>query len=151
MNLLELVGAAEGDADARLRRTAMPADEAVRAAGEAAERRREIVRSRIDVMRGYAETTDCRRRTLLGYFGETLPAPCGTCDNCDAGTSRDDAGDVPEGVPAAQEAVRHPEFGDGVVMSVEPDRMTVLFTEHGYRTLALDAVRAHDLVEPVEA
>ena len=30
-------------------------------------------------------------------------------------------------------------------MSTEPDRVTVLFAEHGYKTLALDAVRENDL------
>ena len=45
--------------------------------------------------------------------------------------------------------VRHPQWGDGVVMSTEPDRVTVLFAEHGYKTLSLDAVRENDLLEPV--
>ena len=57
-------------------------------AAEIAEQRRETVRSRIEMMRGYAETTDCRRRLLLGYFGEQLVDPCGHCDNCEAGTAR---------------------------------------------------------------
>jgi ATP-dependent DNA helicase RecQ len=31
----------------------------------------------------YSESGDCRRKTLLGYFGETLPVEnCGNCDNC---------------------------------------------------------------------
>jgi ATP-dependent DNA helicase RecQ len=30
----------------------------------------------------YAETRDCRRATLLKYFGEEFPAPCNGCDNC---------------------------------------------------------------------
>ncbi|WP_329352846.1 RecQ family ATP-dependent DNA helicase [Streptomyces sp. NBC_01261] len=41
-----------------------------------------LEQSRIDMMRGYAETTDCRRRFLLGYFGDSVPVPCGACDNC---------------------------------------------------------------------
>ena len=45
--------------------------------------------------------------------------------------------------------MRHPEWGDGVVMSTEPDRVTVLFAEHGYKTLSLDAVRDNALcLEP---
>ncbi|MFE6481925.1 RecQ family ATP-dependent DNA helicase [Streptomyces sp. NPDC057757] len=40
-------------------------------------------RSRVDMMRGLAETTGCRRRFLLGYFGERLHAPCGNCDGCE--------------------------------------------------------------------
>ena len=46
-------------------------------------------------------------------------------------------------------AARHPEWGDGVVMSTEPDRVTVLFAEHGYKTLSLDAVRENNLLVPV--
>ncbi|WP_405854276.1 RecQ family ATP-dependent DNA helicase [Streptomyces sp. NBC_01515] len=41
-----------------------------------------LEQSRVDMMRGYAETTDCRRRFLLGYFGDSVPVPCRACDNC---------------------------------------------------------------------
>ena len=43
---------------------------------------RKLEQSRIDMMRGYSETTDCRRQFLLGYFGDSAPVPCGACDNC---------------------------------------------------------------------
>ncbi|MER6466700.1 RecQ family ATP-dependent DNA helicase [Streptomyces sp. NPDC001228] len=43
---------------------------------------RKLEQSRVDMMRGYAETTGCRRRFLLGYFGEQVHTPCGACDNC---------------------------------------------------------------------
>ena len=37
-------------------------------------------------MVAFAETSDCRRRPLLTYFGETdIPDNCGRCDNCLAG------------------------------------------------------------------
>ena len=45
---------------------------------------------------------------------------------------------------------RRPQWGEGVVMSIEADRVTVLFTEHGYRILALDAVRENDLLAPAD-
>jgi ATP-dependent DNA helicase RecQ len=153
LNLLEQAGAVVTEPDGRLRRTDMPAQKAVAAAREIAEQRRETVRSRIEMMRGYAETTDCRRRSLLGYFGEQRVDPCGYCDSCEAGTAR--AADPVGDAAAAEEGldtrarVRHPEWGEGVVMSTEPDRVTVLFAEHGYKTLSLDAVLANDLLEPV--
>jgi ATP-dependent DNA helicase RecQ len=38
---------------------------------------------KLEALVGLAETTDCRRTRLLGYFGETLAAArCGNCDNC---------------------------------------------------------------------
>jgi ATP-dependent DNA helicase RecQ len=33
-------------------------------------------------MLGLCEITSCRRQALLGYFGDTLPGPCGNCDTC---------------------------------------------------------------------
>ena len=155
LNLLEQAGAVLTGSDGRLHRDDMAAGKAVQRATEIAEHRRGTVRSRIDMMRGYAETTDCRRRLLLGYFGEQLVDPCGHCDTCEAGTARvadpeADAAAAKEGLDTRAK-VRHPEWGDGVVMSTEPDRVTVLFAEHGYKTLALAAVRDNDLLEPVPA
>ncbi|WP_406131316.1 RecQ family ATP-dependent DNA helicase [Streptomyces sp. NBC_00989] len=43
---------------------------------------RKLEQSRIDMMRGYCETTGCRRQFLLGYFGDSAPVPCGACGNC---------------------------------------------------------------------
>jgi len=38
---------------------------------------------KLDALVGLAETTNCRRSRLLGYFGETpQAAKCGNCDNC---------------------------------------------------------------------
>ncbi len=38
---------------------------------------------KLEALVGLAETADCRRTRLLGYFGETLKdAKCGNCDNC---------------------------------------------------------------------
>jgi ATP-dependent DNA helicase RecQ len=41
------------------------------------------LRSRkLEALLGYCETVECRRRVLLGYFGEAYPVPCQNCDNC---------------------------------------------------------------------
>ena len=36
---------------------------------------------RLDALVGYCEAPECRRRSLLAYFGETIE-PCGNCDVC---------------------------------------------------------------------
>lgn len=62
-----------------------------------------LERSRVDMMRGYAEATDCRRRFLLGYFGDAGPVPCGGCDNC-TGPAPERSADAgrPDKAPARQ-------------------------------------------------
>ncbi|HER63312.1 MAG TPA: DNA helicase RecQ, partial [Desulfobacteraceae bacterium] len=37
---------------------------------------------KLNAMVGFAETLSCRRRVLLGYFGENLAEDCGNCDIC---------------------------------------------------------------------
>jgi ATP-dependent DNA helicase RecQ len=49
---------------------------------ESGEERKRVERGKLDALLGYAESTACRRRRLLAYFGETRNADCGNCDNC---------------------------------------------------------------------
>src|SRR5437764_5613129 len=49
---------------------------------EKSEREQRIAQEQLREMIHYAETRDCRRATLLKYFGEEFPAPCNGCDNC---------------------------------------------------------------------
>ena len=49
---------------------------------EAGDERKWLERRKLDALIGYCESTGCRRRTLLGYFGEAHPGDCGHCDNC---------------------------------------------------------------------
>jgi ATP-dependent DNA helicase RecQ len=151
LNLLEQVSAVVLDEEG----AAFPAEGAP-TPGEAAERARQLAehhekvdQSRVEMMRGYAETTDCRRQFLLGYFGEQLDHPCGNCDNCTAGTAHDNAGGPDSDTPfPVGTAVEHTAWGAGAVMRVEDDRITVLFDEVGYKTLSLAAVLEHDLLRP---
>jgi ATP-dependent DNA helicase RecQ len=41
-----------------------------------------IQQRKLEALLGYCEAVECRREALLGYFGETYPAPCPACDNC---------------------------------------------------------------------
>jgi ATP-dependent DNA helicase RecQ len=155
INLLEQVEAVVLDEDgaAHPAADAPPPAEAAAAARELAELHERVDQSRVEMMRGYAETTSCRRQFLLGYFGEQLDGPCGNCDNCDE--ARDEDGNGTSGVEADPDApfavsmpVEHDEWGPGVVMRVEDDRLVVLFEEVGYKTLAVSTVLEHDLLRP---
>lgn len=128
----------------------LPADadveKVVEAVVDRAEAQRKLEDSRVEMMRAYAETDRCRSAFMLGYFGAEVRDRCGTCDNCVAGIAPDERGgtDVPY---AVQSTVRHAEFGLGTVTDVEGDRVTVLFEDEGYRTLALELVEERGLLE----
>jgi ATP-dependent DNA helicase RecQ len=47
-------------------------------------RRRRLAEARISAVEKYATTRGCRRRVLLGYFGERSTT-CAGCDRCGAG------------------------------------------------------------------
>ncbi|GCE25490.1 ATP-dependent DNA helicase RecQ [Dictyobacter alpinus] len=101
--------------------------------------RREFDRSRIEMIRCYAEVGDCRREYLLNYFGENLEEqPCQNCDNCDAGILViEDITSLPFPINTK---VIHKSWGDGLVLRYEGDKMVVLFDEVGYKTLFVDLV-----------
>ncbi|WP_329416617.1 RecQ family ATP-dependent DNA helicase [Streptomyces sp. NBC_00704] len=161
LSLLEEAGAVTVEGGRRAVR-AVPgrtARESVERAQEVFERGRRMDRSRIEMMRGYAETPSCRRQYLLGYFGEQLDGPCGHCDVCDrcSGTDHGEPAAAPGlSEPAAtpgpcapygpNDRVRHAEWGEGTVMRVDEDRLVVLFEQVGYKTLSLPAVEESDLL-----
>ncbi|MER5717845.1 RecQ family ATP-dependent DNA helicase [Streptomyces sp. NPDC002132] len=157
LNLLEEAGAVTIEGRRRAVR-ALPgrtADEAAEEAAQVFERRRRVDRSRIEMMRGYAETPSCRRQYLLGYFGDQLDERCGRCDVCEredehpaTGAGQRDAAPPPgHGGPyETNDRVRHAEWGAGTVMRTEDDRLVVLFEQVGYKTLSLTAVQQGDLL-----
>ena len=49
---------------------------------EAGDARKRLEMRKLDAMLGYCEVTQCRRKVLLGYFGDKMPDACGNCDNC---------------------------------------------------------------------
>ena len=142
---LEDAGLVEVTGDGELRGRPGDLDEGVERAVHAEEDREHFDRSRVEMVRAYAEHGTCRRAFLLGYFGEAFDPPCGNCDNCDAG----------RGVPAPREAagfavgdrVRHGEWGDGTVQQVEDDQLTVVFDSVGYKALLAQDVADRGLLE----
>jgi ATP-dependent DNA helicase RecQ len=148
VNLLEKAGALDARRSG-VRLTDRAADELVAAAVHQAEVRRRVALSRMEMMRGYAETLRCRRQVLLGYLGDRLAEPCGNCDTCDDGTAREvaDATGAAHAPFPVGTGVRHREWGAGVVTDTEADRLTVLFDEEGYRTLQLALVSEEGILE----
>jgi ATP-dependent DNA helicase RecQ len=103
-------------------------------------------RSRIEMMRGYAEVLDCRRKYLLNYFGQEIHAPCGYCDNCEAGlVVAEDSAHEP--FPLGSR-VTHTAWGEGLVERYEGEKMVVLFDTVGYKTLAVDVVTQNGSLQP---
>ncbi|GGS77467.1 RecQ family ATP-dependent DNA helicase [Streptomyces griseoviridis] len=148
VNLLEEAGAVSTGSGGEVRpEPGTPPGAAADRAGQAAEDHRRTDRTRVEMARAYAETTGCRRRFLLGYFGEPYEPPCGTCDRCETRADEDPAPRPAR--PAASACpvgtrVRHAEWGEGTVLSEDGDRITVLFDRAGYRTLSLAALSGRE-------
>jgi len=92
---------------------------------QAQERYQQYQRSRLEMMRGYAELRDCRREYLLNYFGEAIDEPCGFCDNCKAGiTVEQDESHEPFELNSR---IVHRSWGPGQVMRYEGEKVVILF------------------------
>jgi ATP-dependent DNA helicase RecQ len=150
LGLLEQVGAVQAGSGHKLTvppRAPLPAA-AAKAAVEEYERQQAVVRSRTDMMRGFAQSRQCRSETLLAYFGEDQKKVCHHCDNCADGTAEIiDAAEAAGPFPVHSH-VRHGEWGTGMVMNYEEDRMTVLFDSVGYKTLSVPVVVEQKLLTP---
>jgi ATP-dependent DNA helicase RecQ len=131
------LGAATWDADGDVRWTGESTAAAAVAASEAeTERELDVERSRLEMMRRYAEHRGCRRSFLLSYFGQDYPGRCGNCDNDGA-----DQAEVAATQPfAVGERVASTRWGEGTVQRYDGDQVTVLFDEHGYRDLLVPLV-----------
>jgi ATP-dependent DNA helicase RecQ len=122
-------------------------EDAVEAAAEAEENRHAFDRSRVEMMRAYAEERrGCRRAFILGYFGEAFEPPCGNCDLCDAGLGVVDEPRV-AGF-AVGDKVSHRVWGIGTVGRIEGEQLTVVFDSVGYKTLDGELVVERGLLEP---
>jgi ATP-dependent DNA helicase RecQ len=120
----------------------MTVAEALTASRAETEREDEVERTRLTMMRRYAEQAGCRRSFLLSYFGQDYPGPCGNCDNDRAGRP-DQPADVPFDVGARVISER---WGEGTVQHYDGDSVTVLFDEHGYRELFVPVVTERGLL-----
>jgi ATP-dependent DNA helicase RecQ len=111
------------------------------------EHRRAYERSRLEMMRGYAELRECRRRYLLNYFGEEPEWE--RCERCDVDLRTPCAAAAPRrsiGAFTIGDRVQHAALGEGVVQRVTADTLTVLFERAGYKTLSVDIVQEQALL-----
>ena len=115
-----------GPDDIRLRRSQI--DE-----GLAPPERRAADHARLNALLGLAEALECRRKNLLGYFGEDA-APCGKCDLCDAPAEVFD-GTTP--VRMALSAILRTEewFGAGHLIDILTGAKTDRIRERGHDRL----------------
>jgi ATP-dependent DNA helicase RecQ len=167
LQLLEEVGAVVTGVDGKLASppgAPLPV-EAARLALAEVERHKTVQRTRIDMMRQFAESRSCRGQALLAYFGERMDAACGHCDNCDEPAPRApiDASKTVDNDPAQpsdpaddepfalHSTVHHASWGAGTVLGYDEDRMTVLFEAVGYKTLSVASVQRGNLLAASES
>ncbi len=103
-------------------------------------------KSRLEMMRGYAEMWGCRREYLLNYFGEGYDPPCDFCDNCEEGYAATQATQESDAPFPLNSRVAHKVWGEGMVMRYEEGKIVVLFDSVGYKTLDLGLVVANKLL-----
>jgi ATP-dependent DNA helicase RecQ len=127
-----------GPDDIRLRRSQI--DE-----GAAPPDRKAADHARLNALLGLAEALGCRRKVLLGYFGEAAE-PCGNCDLCDRPAQLFDA---TEAVRKALSAIlRTGEwFGAGHLIDILTGSATEKVRERGHDQLPTFAV-GKDLSKP---
>jgi ATP-dependent DNA helicase RecQ len=158
INRLEEIGAvkvsAEGQVTATRKRVNV--EKAAGAAVEEQEAYRRYRVGRVEIMKGYAETTECRRHYLLNYFGEQSDDLCNHCDNCETGLAKKHFAEVSKAAENGRpfppnSKVTHKKFGPGTVMRYEGDKIVILFDTEGYKSLVLDVVLENDLLQPATA
>ncbi|HSI60000.1 MAG TPA: DNA helicase RecQ [Ideonella sp.] len=103
---------------------------------------------KLDALLAMAESLDCRRVRLLGYFGETSQ-PCGNCDNCLQPPARWDATDAARKALSCVYRFRQHggiSFGAGHLIDVLRGKSTDKTRQHGHESLSTFGVGA-DLSE----
>ena len=89
----------------------------------------------------FAEAVTCRRRALLGYFGETLDEDCGNCDVClDPPELYDGTEDAQKALSAVYRVGER--FGIGHVIDVLRGAQTQALLERGHDKLSVYGIGA---------
>ena len=100
-------------------------------------------RVKLDALLGWCEVTECRRRSLLAYFGDLLDNDCGNCDVCISPP------DVFDGTEAAQKILSTvyrtgQRFGAVHVIDVLMGKDSDKVRQHGHESLSVFGI-GHEL------
>ncbi len=89
---------------------------------------------KLNSMVAFSEALTCRRRVLLGYFGEPLDEPCGNCDIC---LDPPETYDATEYAAAALQCVRelNGHYGMGYIVDVLRGSQNARILEHKHDKL----------------
>ena len=100
---------------------------------------------KLNSMVAFSEALTCRRRVLLGYFGEALDEPCGNCDIC---LDPPETYDATEFAEAALQCVRevNGNFGMGYIVDVLRGSKNARILEHKH-----DQLKSHGTGADVNA
>jgi ATP-dependent DNA helicase RecQ len=84
---------------------------------------------------------------LLGYFGQELGEACSNCDTCAEGSAfPGEPRSESDAAYRVDDHVQHREWGEGTVMAVDADRITVFFESQGYKVLSRELIEEHALL-----
>ena len=148
----------------RSRGTLFPAPEldgpaVLEAVLEAHAQRGQDDREKLEAMMRYAQSVDCRMRSIRSYFGEEPGEDCGHCDVCQARSEGRPLLEEPAAAPrrrrrtrgaaevpllAPDQRVQHPVLGPGWIVSLRDALAVVRFDEGGEKGVPLRALRPVD-------
>ena len=103
---------------------------------QAGEDRKRNDRAKLDALLGWCEVTDCRRRSLLAYFGDDLEQDCGNCDVCLTPPDVFDGTEVARKILSAVYRTGQ-RFGAVHVIDVLMGKDTEKVRQHGHNELAV--------------
>ncbi|MEO5687242.1 MAG: DNA helicase RecQ [Burkholderiaceae bacterium] len=110
----------------------------------AGEEFKKMQRGKLDALLTLAESHDCRRVRLLGYFGEAS-SPCGNCDNCISPPATWDATEAARMALSTVYRFRQHSglsFGAGHLIDVLRGKVTDKTTQHGHGSLSTFGIGA---------
>ncbi len=98
-------------------------------------------RLKLDALLGWCEVTECRRRSLLAYFGDDLLEDCGNCDVCLAPPEVFDGTEVAQKILSTVYRTGQ-RFGAVHVIDVLMGKDTEKVQQHGHAELSVFGIGA---------